>query len=185
MPSQHTCVGAISGFCGKKKLEVRLVHRYVRVKTDHRWMFGSHNGLPSLKSTGCTGRGVIISIDGGLWCNSCEDVRKLQGNSSPVCWVTVWYRRIMKCLNRRTAEVLTEVDIAKAKSFSKIKDVVLTSEGMELRAEALEQARYGDFVSKTSKNMDMGNLVMAEASVPGPRKFLSSVKIILKKIPNF
>jgi len=149
----ETCIGAYNAVRGNKKQHVIMLHKYMAPLDSQLFRFGSYGGLSSVISTECTGYGVFNGLRGGNVSQFCKDLRKERGSRNPSKPLNGWFSSLSHCIERKQKGVLTKLDIEDAEKFGRTPNQQITSDGMELKEEALAQVIYEKFMAKLTEDL--------------------------------
>ena len=175
---------------GAKKMQVALVHRFVRPPGDAKFKWGLFNAMPALKALDCREEGVETALDRGLTCDRCSKMRKLQGNSNPgQTFISEWGKKISRCFERRDRDTLTASDVADAKTFIKKNQATInrfTDEGRVLFVEAQAQVSYASNILYLAKKLPKTTFKLSgEDSVPSVPQFFKKAAELYASQPKF
>ena len=124
-----------NAFRGNLAYEITLYLRFCGI-TFPKWHVGTYAGLPAIISTTCYGVGVHNGKDSGKICSNCKDLHVAHGNSNPCQAIKLWGKRLSECLERRERVTFANSDLNDTQAFTRIKDVYLGPEGIQLKTEA-------------------------------------------------
>ena len=149
---------------------------------------GQYMGLPSILSSSCTRKGIILAIDGGKQCKLCYDLRKCSGITNPVYFLNTWYAVINRALEQRTKTNLTQSDSDDAKKLTQTRKGLLNLSGLQLQLEAKEQHSYYEYTSKLQKQLSSSNIAyknISPGNILSPDSFLKEISSLYQSNPEF
>ena len=151
---------------GKNKKRVALYAKYITPLNSQRHRIGTYGALPSIISRDCTLVGEFIGLDRGKVCAACQELRVWKGNPNPIYPLRSFYSSISRCLERRTKETLTAIDLEDAKSFIHVNGGQLKPEAKFLKEEAQAQIEYLEYMSKLNKKLPNKTYKVSEKILP-------------------
>lgn len=175
-PARSTdCCGIYNSLKGDYTKTIGKLHKYLAIK-DRKYEFGQVAGLPSLRSSDCTGHGLLLIECFGRVCQPCLELRQENGNSNPREYVKKWSDKLDKVFERRTRPELTKSDINDAKKMMRTRVDYFTEEGLILREEAKAQVEYYDRMMQLNKVIPKESYNLSstaiETTAVGPDNFL-------------
>ena len=181
----NECVGVYNCMFGVHRIKLTKIKEFVVTPSGGKYVWGDFAGMPAIRSTECTRKGIIKSPDGGWLCQNCFHLRKAKGGSNPLEFIKTWDPSIRRCLERRTRDELTTMDLDDAKKLSCCKTTSFTSEGIILREEALAQWKFGRKMAKLAAILPKNTYkIRGSESSPSPNQFFSSAAVVFEKNPS-
>ncbi len=144
-----------------------------------------YNSILAIMSMGCTGIGILKTIDGGLACQKCIDLCASSGTANPSVFLNKWSYSIKKCIARRTKDALTEIDIEDA-NFLHCSDSSFHEKGKTFKKENAAQVKYAKRMSMLAKSLPTESInVVTPKSVPSPKSFFLIAHELYLNNPTF
>lgn len=167
-------MGVYNSLHGKHREKCALLKNYVATTSEiYKW--DAMCGLPALRSTDCTGKGIVNHPDHGWACSNCFQLRYKKGNSNPRGFLIRWYDPILRATERRTKPELTPSDIHDAEKFVYNDDNRLLSDGRALKVEAGAQVAYSRKMKQLKDVVPSGTYkVSTEDGVPNMNSFFKT-----------
>ena len=171
---------------GKNKKRVALFNKYVAPLDSQRFEIGSYGNLPSIISVDCTKLGEFIGLDGGKVCRACQALRVLKGSPNPIYPLRTFHSSISRCLERRTKETLTAIDLEDAKCFIANNEAQLKPPAMEMKEEAKAQSEYLKYMSGLNKKLPIKSYkCVGEDAAPGYDTIFAEAAELCHNNPTF
>ena len=171
---------------GKNKKRVALYDKYIAPLDSQRFKIGSYGNLPSIISTDCTKVGEFLGLDGGKVCQACQELRVVKGSPNPIYPLRSFHASISRCLERRTKETLTAIDLEDAQSFIANNKAQLKPPAMEMKAETKAQIEYLQYMSRLNKKLPNKTYkCVGEDSAPGYDTVFAEAAELCRNNPTF
>jgi hypothetical protein len=130
--------------------------------------------------------GILKAIDGGLACPKRIDLCASKGTANPSVFLNKWSYSIKKCIEHRTKDASTELDIKDAERFLHCSDSSFNEIGKALKKEAAAQVEYAKRMSKLATSLPTESInVITPKSGPSPKSFFLIAQELYLNNPTF
>ncbi len=103
-----------------------------------------------------------------------RNLRSSKGNTNPSVFLNRWSNNLKGCIERRTKDALTELDIKDARRFVHCNDTSFNDNGRTLKNECAAQVEYAKRMSMLAMRLPNVSInVITPKSVPSPKSFSS------------